>query len=238
MRFLLRYAPGSGPGPDTTSLVYLPGKNPLAPVEEYRGFLLFYELYDYKEIKEGSSGTFNLCWGQKSDLLNVQLGQITIEGVSWKTYYCTLGFVCNIKLKGLGLSARNGVQVLKVGQSCFIPMEDRSVVSDNQVRAITNPQQYSFGFVSTERTFVMGYVYEGEVTDYPVCWAEDVFNVFDFNIFAGMLSLSGPFQDGFMTNECTLGEACTIYATGRNLHPVDNIYVVRINMLCVGTRNS
>ena len=54
------------------AMMYLKPNNPVAPKQEFIGFNVIYEWYDFGNFTFGAeAGNFYICWGQTIDMLNV-----------------------------------------------------------------------------------------------------------------------------------------------------------------------
>lgn len=54
------------------AMMYLKPNNPVAPKQEFLGFRVIYEWYDFGNFTFGAeTGVHYICWGQTIDMLNV-----------------------------------------------------------------------------------------------------------------------------------------------------------------------
>lgn len=157
-----------------------------------------------------------------------------MHGVDYRENVCVMGFICTITITGNGMHRRNAIRILKPGYECWDEQPD--LVSNYEIMSITNPRANSdgvaFGADPTGRIYTMGFIERGAVSTrgYTICYTPNQYNTVDFpfNINIGTLSLSGP---SLSDNWCHLGEICTVYVQGVNLHE-NNIGRISLNEQC------
>jgi hypothetical protein len=217
------------------AMMYLRPNNPVAPKQEFLGFNVIYEWYDFGNLTFGAeSGLHYICWGQTIDMLNVPLGELYVHGVNHRNNVCVMGFICTITITGTDMHRRNAIRILKPGYECWDEQPD--LVSNYEIMSITNPRANSdgvaFGADPNARIYTMGFIERGAVstTGYTICYTKNQYNTIDypFSVNIGTLSLSGP---SLSENECHLGEDCTVFVQGVNLHP-NNIGRISLNEQC------